>query len=114
MSQTALAILGIGSGLLNIAGIVPYVRGILRGKTKPERATWWIWTWLMVVAFWAQVSAGATWSLFLTGSFLLCNAIIALLSLRHGYGKFRQRDFGAVCLAVAGILIWKATNRPIL
>src|SRR5665213_3581551 len=98
MSQTALAILGIGSGVLNIIGIVPYVRGILKGKTKPERSAWWIWTWLMVVAFWAQASAGATWSLFLTGSFLLCNVVIASLSLRHGYGRFRQRDLLAICV----------------
>lgn len=68
----------------------------------------------MIVAFWAQASAGATWSLLLTFSYLVCNAVIAWLSLKHGYGRFRIYDYGALLLAGFGITVWKATNRPIL
>jgi len=109
-----LAFLGVSSALLNIAGIVPYVRSILKGKTKPERSAWWIWAWLMVVAFWAQAAAGATWSLLLTFSYLACNIVVAWLSIKHGYGKFRARDYLAVSFAVIGIMVWKSTGRPIL
>ena len=114
MSGKTLVLLGIGSAIFNVVGIVPYVRSILRGKTKPERSAWWIWTWLMVVAFLAQAAAGATWSLLLTFSYLVCNIIVAWLSIKHGYGKFRVRDYLAVTFAVFGVGIWKETGRPIL
>jgi uncharacterized membrane protein YkvI len=109
-----LVILGISAAILNIIGIIPYVRGILRGKTKPERSAWWIWTWLMVVAFLAQAAAGATWSLLLTFSYLVCNILVAWLSVKHGYGKFRTRDYLAVTVAILGVGVWKETGRPIL
>jgi hypothetical protein len=109
-----LALFGIAAATLNIIGIVPYVRGILRGKTKPERSAWWIWAWLMIVAFLAQAAAGATWSLLLTFSYLVCNIIVAWLSVKHGYGKFRLRDYLAISFAVVGIAVWKETGRPIL
>lgn len=114
MSGNTLILLGIGSAIFNAIGIIPYVRSILRGKTKPERSAWWIWTWLMVVAFLAQAAAGATWSLLLTFSYLICNIIVAWLSIKHGYGRFRVRDYLAVTFAVFGVGIWKETGRPIL
>lgn len=109
-----MVLLGVGAALLNILGVIPYVRGILRGKTKPERSAWWIWTLLMVVAFGAQVSIGATWSLPLTLSYLACNIVIALLSISHGYGKFRMYDFAAICFAIVGIVVWRQTGQPVL
>jgi uncharacterized membrane protein YhdT len=114
VNVSTLAILGISSAILNIIGVVPYIRSILRGKTKPERSAWWIWTWLMIIAFGAQAAAGATWSLLLTFSYLVCNVVIAILSLRHGYGKFKLYDFLAIFFAVLGVAVWKVTNRPIL
>ncbi|HRC28524.1 MAG TPA: hypothetical protein PKV96_04030, partial [Candidatus Saccharimonas sp.] len=65
---------------------MPYLRDIFRHKTKPERATWWIWLTLNMIAFFAQLAAGATWSLGLMAGQLLAVGLIAVLSLRFGYG----------------------------
>ena len=111
--MTTLAVLGIGSAILNFIGFVPYVRAIVRGTTKPERASWWIWTILMLIAFAAQAAAGATWSLFLTGALFVGDLVIALLSLRHGYGRFKPIDFMSLAVAALGISLWKLTDSPL-
>ena len=54
------------SGILFILSVVPYVRSILKGNTKPQRMTWLIWTVLVFIAFFSQLAKGATWSLLLT------------------------------------------------
>ena len=105
--------MGVSSALFTCIGFLYYIRNIHTGKTKPERASWWIWTILMVVAFAAQVAAGATWSLLLTGALLLGNVIIALLSLKHGYGRFKSRDYAALLLTFAGLYLWNITGNPI-
>ena len=61
MGQQLLAVLGIASAVVNTIGLVPYLRDIFRHKTKPERAAWWIWLTLNMIAFFAQLAAGATW-----------------------------------------------------
>ena len=113
MSTSTLALLGVLSALLSFIGFAYYIHNILRGKTKPERSSWWIWTILMVVAFAAQAAAGSTWSLFLTGALLLGNLIIALMSLRHGYGRFKNRDYIALIVTFVGLYLWKITENPL-
>jgi hypothetical protein len=111
--MSTLAILGVSSAILNGIGFVPYVRAILRGKTKPERASWWIWTVIVLVALAAQAAAGATWSLFLAGGLFVGDVVVALLSLRYGYGRFKGRDFLSLAVAVFGVWLWKVTNNPL-
>jgi len=113
MSMTTLAAFGVGSALLDLAAIVPYIRSIRSGKTKPERSTWWIWSILMVIALAAQAAAGATWSLLLTGTLLIGNLTIAALSVRSGYGHFKAKDLVALLVTALGAVLWKATNNPL-
>lgn len=113
MNQTLLAALGISSAVINTIGIVPYLRDIFKHKTKPERATWWIWLMLSVVAFSAQVAAGARWSLFMTGAQTLAVAAIAFLSVKFGYGKFHRKDFTSILITIAGVILWLFTKQPI-
>lgn len=107
-------VLGIISGTLGIIAIVPYVRDIFRKKARPERATWWIWTVLTLVALSAQLSAGATWSAAMSVGQLAGNITIALLSLRYGYGKFTRRDYAALVAAGMGVAVWQYVGNPIV
>lgn len=114
MSQTFIITFGILSGVLNTIGLAPYLVDIFRHKTKPERATWWIWLALNIVAFAAQVAAGATWSLIMTGAQLMAVLSIAILSVRYGYGKFHKKDALSLVFAGIGLALWLATERPLL
>lgn len=113
MSNTAFAILGIVAGVVNTIGLVPYVRDILGKKTKPERATWWIWLALNLIAFWALLSEGWTWYLAVMIASISAVALIAVLSIKFGYGTFKRRDILSLVVAGIGIILWKLTDQPV-
>lgn len=113
MSDSLLAFLGIAGGIVNTIGLVPYIRDILSKKTKPERATWWIWLALNLIAFWALLSTGWTWYLAMMIAQIGAVCLIAILSLKYGYGKFKRRDIISLVIAAIGIVLWKLTNQPI-
>lgn len=114
MSQNIIITFGVLSGVVNTIGLAPYLVDIFRHKTKPERATWWIWLALNIVAFAAQVAAGATWSLIMTGAQLMAVLSIAILSVRYGYGKFHKKDALSLVFAGIGVALWLVTERPLL
>ncbi|MCX6793205.1 MAG: hypothetical protein NTY12_04220 [Candidatus Falkowbacteria bacterium] len=105
-----LQIFGYISALLSIIAIIPYVRDIFRKKTKPERASWLIWTILGCVAFFSQLAKGAGDSLWLTGSQTLVVLFIFLLSIKYGVGGLVKKDIIAIIFTVLGLVIWYFTN----
>jgi hypothetical protein len=113
MSTAVLAGLGVSSAVVNTIGLVPYIKDIFRHKTKPERATWWIWLALNIIAFAAQAGAGATWSLFMTGAGIVAEGLIAFLSLSYGYGRFKRKDLVSLLIAMCGLILWKFTSDPL-
>lgn len=113
MPHTLIQILAIGSAVVNLLGTGIYLLLIKRGKVKPERAAWWIWTLLMVVALAVQIAQGASWSLLLTASYLVGNLAISILSLRYGYGKFKAYDLAALLLVFVGLYLWHITSNEL-
>lgn len=108
------AVFGISSAIVNIIAFIPYIRSIFSKNTKPERSSWWIWTVLMTVALFAQISAGATWSALLTLVFVVGNLVVAVLSTKYGYGKFTTKDRFSITLAVVAIILWYITENPLI
>ena len=101
-----LQIFGYTSALLSIVMIIPYIRDIFRLETKPERGSWFIWTVLGFIAFFSQLSKGATDSLWLTGGQTVAVFIIFLLSFKYGYGGLGRRDVKALIGAGIGLILW--------
>ncbi len=93
MNDKLYAVLGVGAAVLNVVATVPYILDILRGKTKPERATWWIWATLLIVILAAQWHEGASWAMAWTATTILLMLIIGVLSVRYGYGHMARRDY---------------------
>lgn len=107
-----LQIFGYISAALSIIMIIPYVRDIFTKNTKPERASWLIWTVLTSIAFFSQLAKGATDSLWLTGGQTLAVLIVFILSLKYGVGGLTQRDMTALIGAAIGLVIWYFTKEP--
>ena len=105
-----LQIFGYTSALLSIVMIIPYIRDIFRLETKPERGSWFIWTVLGFIAFFSQLSKGATDSLWLTGGQTVAVFIIFLLSFKYGYGGLGRRDVKALIGAGIGLILWYLTR----
>ncbi|HLD18334.1 MAG TPA: hypothetical protein VJB99_04720 [Patescibacteria group bacterium] len=98
------------SALLSIAMVIPYVRDILRRRSRPERASWFIWTVLGFIAFFSQLAKGATHSLWLTAGQTIAVLVVVVLSIKYGVGGFTKRDIRALITAGVGLLLWYFTN----
>lgn len=77
----------------------------MKRSTRPDRIAWLIWTFEYTALFFAQVTTGASHSLWLIGLQLLGVIIVFLLSLRSGFRQFnRQAQFllvGVLCTLLA-------------
>lgn len=98
-------IFAILSGLILAAGAPPYLIDILKGKTKPERATWFIWSVLGTIAFFSQLSLHGGWSLVFIGLDGLGSIIVFLLSLKYGVGGWTRLDKAGLIIAAGGVII---------
>lgn len=110
----ATPILGVLGGLVGIADTIPYVRDTLRGRTHPHRGTWLIWAVLAIVAYLSQRSAGASWSVVMTGTQAILTAVVFLLALRHGEGGVTACDLSLIALAGAGVIGWLVVRQPVV
>ncbi len=105
---------GIAAGILSLASYVPYIISIYRGKTRPNRATWWIWTTIGIILTTSYSAVGATHTLWVALSQLVSQIVIALLSLKYGEGGWRRLD--RMCLAgvALSLLLWWRSGSPLV
>lgn len=103
-------VFGYITAFLGIASVFPYIRDILRLKTKPQRVTWFIYTVLGSIAFFSQLAKGASNSLWLPGIITINVSIIFLLSLKYGVGGFSKKDYIVLFIAALGLVAWYFTK----
>ncbi|MCY6380515.1 hypothetical protein [Hoeflea prorocentri] len=110
-TMTSLTILGLLSGILATFAYIPYILDISRRRTRPQRASWLIWSVLGTIAFFSQVYEGASGSLWFAGVQVSGTVIIFCLSIRVGVGGYLKRsDYMILACAAAGLLLWYNTD----
>lgn len=107
-------VFAIASALILVAGAPPYLIDILKHKTKPERATWFIWSVLGTIAFISQFSLHGGWSLLFVGLDGLGSIVVFLLSLKYGVGGWTLLDKVALVVAAVGVTISLIAHSPII
>ena len=102
----------ITSAVITVAAVVPYIRDILKGTTKPNIASWITWTLLTGVATIAEFAAHEYRTAIFTSAAVLETAIVVMLGLRYGYAKYTK--FDAICQigAFSGFVFWYFFNSP--
>lgn len=100
------------SGILVIAGFMPYLVTTLRGKTTPRKTTWIIFTTLDSIAF-----VGMLIEHKLNGQILASVAVAIfslLLAFRYGAPGWTFRD--KLCLggAVVALALWWLSGNPVV
>jgi hypothetical protein len=103
----------ISAVLIVVAG-PPYALDTLKGVTKPERMTWFIFSLLGVVAFISQAGLGASWSLLFSGLDTAGSCLMLLLSLKYGVGGYARRDIVALVIALGGVTAALLFKQPLL
>lgn len=108
------AILGILSAVLSTFAYLPYMRDTLRGRTYPQRASWFIWSVLSSIGFFSQAFEGATHSLWFAGAQISGTITVFLMSIRFGVGGFvNRRDCLVLLLAAGGLVAWNMTDSAV-
>ena len=102
------------SGFFAFIEYIPYVRDILNRKVKPHRATFFIWSILGGIAFFSQLTKGASNSLWLPGIETVLGLIVFFLSFRFGIGGYGKQDRFALFVAFAALIVWYFTKEAAL
>jgi hypothetical protein len=107
-------ILSVLAACIAIYSYIPYVRNILRGKTKPHIFSWFIWSLLTGIGFFAQLSdhgGPGAWVSGLTAA--ICFGIFVLAALRRGEKEIAMIDWMCLIGALAALGLWAATDTPL-
>lgn len=100
------ALVGKLAGVVSLAAFVPYAFAIIKGTTKPHRATWIIWTLVGFMLAASYYASGAKDTIWVSISFVLGPLLILVLSIKYGKGGWEPLD--RVCLfgVLASLVLW--------
>ncbi len=109
------ATIGIIAGVIEGIAFVPYIVAILRGKTRPHRGSWFIWTLLGLVVVLSYGSAGAEATLWVPLAMFVGMLCISVLSLKYGVGGWED-SLDRYCLigALIGLLCLLIFTSPLI
>jgi hypothetical protein len=105
-------VIGTIAALLVFAAYIPYLRDILKNKTKPHPYSWFVWGLNTAIIFALQVSHGAGAGAYTTGTVVAISFVVCLLGLRHGTKDIVFIDTVCLALALIAMGIWLFAKQP--
>jgi len=106
--------LGIIAGVLALVGYIPYIISIFAHKTRPNKASWFIWTLVGGLLAFSYIATGDKTSIWLPLGYFLGPFITAILSIRYGYAEWSRLDKICVITAVMSLVPWLMANNPLV
>lgn len=106
-------ILGIIAIILGIIGVVPYIKSIISGQTKPHIFTWFIWGLLTAIAFFAQWSEGAGTGAWVTGMSAAACITIFFMALKNNEHNITKSDTVTFTVALLILPLWYYTGNAL-
>jgi hypothetical protein len=102
------------AGGISIVAFFMYLRPILKGKLKPNRATWWIWTVVGFMLSASYFSSSKNHTVWIPVLYAAVPLFVAILSIKYGKGGWTP--FDRYCLLGAGLsmLLWWILNSPLI
>lgn len=104
------------SVLLNFVGTYAYIRDTLRGTTKPNRVTWFLWSVAPIIGATAAFYSGVSWAtvpVLMTGIFPFL-VFVASFWNSNAYWKLETFDYICGAFSVLALVLWAITHEPII
>jgi hypothetical protein len=100
--------------IIQLVGALSYIRGTLRGVTKPNRVTWLLWGVIPIIGTGAAWSDGVRWAalpVFMAG---FCPLLVFAFSFvnRNAFWKLGWLDYVCGLFSVVAIILWVLTRTP--
>jgi len=103
------------SALVSLSGSVAYIRNTLKGQTKPNRVSWFLWAWAPLIGTGAAISAHAdiwaTTRTFLAG-FIPLLVLLASFLNKQSYWKLTAFDYWCGAFSVLALVVWGLADSP--
>lgn len=105
---------GLLGSIFTVLCFIPYIITTLQGKTKPNRATWWVWGINGSVLCLGNLAAGADYTMLPLLCAVVAQLCVAILSIKHGEGGWNP--FDRRCLIASGIsfILWRILNYDVI
>lgn len=102
------------AGAVALVAYIPYLRDTLSGKTRPNRASWWIYTIVGTIGTGSTYLAGARWTLLAPAVYAVASLAVALLAIRRGEGGWSVLDRCCLGTAALSVAVWLISGDPLL
>jgi hypothetical protein len=98
--------------VLNMIGSLSYVVDTLKGKTRPNRVTWFMWALAPLIAFSAEISNGVGIQALQTFAVGFGPLLVLLASFVNTKAVWQLTGFDIICggLSILGLLLWLITR----
>lgn len=106
-------LLGAIATLLLFISYVPYIRDVLKGKTKPHIYSWFVWGLLSLLVAALQIKKGAGPGAYVTAAAALVSLFVFLLGLRNGKKDITKTDTTVFVMALLATGIWLFAEQPL-
>ncbi|MEN9520228.1 MAG: hypothetical protein RLZZ381_2816 [Cyanobacteriota bacterium] len=105
---------GLLGSIFTVLCFIPYIITTLQGKTKPNRATWWVWGINGSVLCLGNLAAGADYTMIPLICAVVAQLCVAILSIKYGEGGWNR--FDRRCLIASGIsfILWRILSYDII
>lgn len=99
---------------LAFVAFVPYIRSILKGRTRPHVFSWFIWGITTVIVFFAQLEADGgvgAWPIGVSGVITVAVAVLAFI--KRADISITRTDWTFFAAALASLPFWYLTSDPL-
>jgi uncharacterized protein with PQ loop repeat len=98
--------LGLVAGVLSLVGYIPYIISIIKGKTRPNKSTWFIWTVVGGLLAFSYAAEGDPQTIWLPLGYFFGPLITAILSIRYGDANWSRFDIICLSVAIISVIPW--------
>lgn len=106
--------LGIVAGIISFSAYIFYIIAIIKGHTKPSRATWFILAFISVVILASYDASGAENTIWVAVANAGASVVIALLSIKNGVGGSTKLDKFSFLGSLFSLLLWWYFNSALV
>ena len=106
------SILVVLSSFVMIGGMIPYIKDIIQGKTKPRIISWFIWTCLTGISFFASIVERQYPTAILMFFSMLSTLSVVILGWKDRQGGVSKLDVICLIGTIIGAILWAIFNSP--
>lgn len=111
--MTSIQLIGYTAGLVSFLDMFWYMRGIIRGGTKPTLAYWLIAEIAMILIAVSSYSLGDRTTLWIALAYASTQLIIIALAIYHKNTHLAKTDYLFIAVALFSLVIWYITDNPL-